>query len=314
MPCVACGAVEHRVILRARDFDRGETPFSLERCTGCGLVRTAPRPSGAELARWYAHDYYGGGTRKFARPVERLVRALQGGRARWLAKLARPDRGAGRVLDVGCGRGTLLTGFVELGWEAHGVERAEFDAAALPRGATIHRGDLEALPLDEASFDLVVFWHVLEHLPDPAAALRRASELLKNGGLLALAVPNHGSFQARRFGRHWLHLDLPRHLHHFELTTLRALVAEAHLKPCRTSTRAFEQDVFGFVQSFLNAVTPGRPNRLYSRLEGQRVDLGVVQPLLAVLASPIAVAEHLVAGALGRGATLTLLAKKEIAS
>jgi hypothetical protein len=66
----------------------------------------------------------------------------------------------------------------------------------------------------------VVFWHTLEHLPEPRTAVREAARLLGPGGVIAIAVPNTESIQARAFGDRWLHLDIPRHLVHLSTTTL----------------------------------------------------------------------------------------------
>jgi SAM-dependent methyltransferase len=64
---------------------------------------------------------------------------------------------------------------------------------------------------------------VLEHLPHPAAALAAAAENLRDGGILALAVPNPHALQFRLLRGHWAHVDAPRHLF---LIPLRAVVAQ----------------------------------------------------------------------------------------
>jgi SAM-dependent methyltransferase len=74
---------------------------------------------------------------------------------------------------------------------------------------------------EPAAFDAVTLNHVLEHLPDPLAALREVFRVLKPGGLLSIATPNLHSAGHRRFGRDWLHLDPPRHLTIFDPETLR---------------------------------------------------------------------------------------------
>ena len=73
-----------------------------------------------------------------------------------------------------------------------------------------------SLSLLPGQFDAVTFWHVLEHLENPGEALVAAGRLLKSNGWLVVAVPDYASLQAKLFGKYWFHLDLPRHLHHFE--------------------------------------------------------------------------------------------------
>ena len=88
-------------------------------------------------------------------------------------------------------------------------------------------GTLADAPWPPASFDAIVFNHSLEHIEDPAGALADAARLLRPGGLLAIAVPNFGSWHRRAFGSAWFQLDLPRHLQHFDRDSLAALVRRA---------------------------------------------------------------------------------------
>ncbi|MFH1085979.1 MAG: methyltransferase domain-containing protein, partial [Chloroflexota bacterium] len=57
-------------------------------------------------------------------------------------------------------------------------------------GALVTRGDVQRLALADASVDRVLMSEVLEHLPDPAAALREAHRVLKPGGILAVTAPH----------------------------------------------------------------------------------------------------------------------------
>ena len=85
-----------------------------------------------------------------------------------------PWRGQGRYLDVGCGSGGALGVAQALGWQVTGVEVDE--AAAEKAGASpreIHVGDVLAAPFAAGRFDVVTAFHVLEHVPDPVAVLRR---------------------------------------------------------------------------------------------------------------------------------------------
>ena len=72
-------------------------------------------------------------------------------------------------------------------------------------------GDLGEI---DGRYAAIVFWHSLEHLPNPGEELERAAALLEPGGVLVVAVPNNDSLQAKLFGDRWLALDMPRHLTH----------------------------------------------------------------------------------------------------
>ena len=312
--CIACGATAHTTLLSAAAFDGDGSRYALVQCAGCGLARTEPRLSGDALARYYAADYYGSGERKFHPLIERIVRWLTAGRARaMLRRVAGADAPRpARVLDIGCGRGTLLARFHALGCECHGVERGDFPLVDLGPGLHLHRGELSSLALPDGHFDVVVLWHVLEHLADPLEDLARARALLRPGGILAVAVPNLSSLQATLFGGHWFHLDLPRHLYHFPMATLRRCLEKAGFEIVHASTWSADQNVFGFVQSVLNALSARRSNRLYTllrRADGARAAL-VGWCLVALAVMPAALTEALVAAALGRGATAAFYARR----
>ncbi|NUQ39403.1 MAG: class I SAM-dependent methyltransferase, partial [Caldilineales bacterium] len=122
----------------------------------------------------------------------------------------------GRLLDVGCGSGAYGASLLRLGWQVDGIEP---DSAAAERaraaGVQVSAGDLFSSPLPAAAYDAITLWHVLEHLDDPVAGLRRLRPALKPGGLLLLETPNFAGLGARLTRSHWFHLDLPRHRVHF---------------------------------------------------------------------------------------------------
>lgn len=309
--CRLCGSESFQFCLSAPDFDTGRESFDLYRCCGCGLVRIEPLPDEAELTRYYCSTYYGSGQRKFVSAVERITRWYNEGRARnlvqWLIGQGRTANISPRVLDIGCGRGGLLRALARLGCECHGVERADFPPLESDAGFCLHRRPLLELAFPSAHFDIIVVWHVLEHLPDPGATLAEIYRLLRPGGLLALAVPNFASWQRHLFGPDWFHLDLPRHLHHFGLPVLREALEGQGFQVVATGTRAFDQNAFGFVQSVFNHLCRTYPNRLYQRLR-QPEDLTFDLELLlwltgAGLLAPFAGVEYMLSGLLGWGAT-----------
>ena len=111
-----------------------------------------------------------------------------------------------------------------LGWQGCGVEPGlQAVEAAQSVGLDVHHGTLETADFPRASFDVVRVWHVLEHVPDPLALLRRAYQLLKPGGELIVGVPHIGGIIARLAGPAWFDLDIPRHLWHWTAPGLQVL-------------------------------------------------------------------------------------------
>jgi SAM-dependent methyltransferase len=284
--CPACGGTARRPL--ARGPSQGD--FTVTRCSRCGLGITTPAPAPEEIAAFYPPTHYGSGGPRYRPAVERLAVWFRRRRASWLSRLHRP----GAVLEVGCGHGYMLAALRDLGWTVQGVELHE-SSAAYGRN-TLHLpiaiGDLVGLRLPAASFDMVVFWHSFEHLPDPAAALREAVRILKPGGLVVVAVPNASSWQARWAGPHWFHWEIPRHLFHFDPATLASVFRGAGLECALVSHANWEQNPFGWMQSVFNKLgfpanqffaglwampANGRPNRRLLRHVLQRL---LAPPLL----------------------------------
>jgi hypothetical protein len=100
-------------------------------------------------------------------------------------------------------------------------------------------------------------------LENPGEALVAAGRLLKFKVWIVVAVPDYSSLQAKLFGKYWFHLDLPRHLHHFESDWLCGKLARGgnELKIARFAE--IDQSLFGFIQSCQNKFLRGiKPNFL----------------------------------------------------
>jgi SAM-dependent methyltransferase len=113
-------------------------------------------------------------------------------------------------------------------WVADGAWPASSRRLAPPRSPR-GVGETLATAALEGGFDLVVFRHSLEHLPDPVGDLGRVREALNPSGRVVVSVPNFASWQRRRFGADWFHLDLPRHRTHFTADGLRSALSRADL-------------------------------------------------------------------------------------
>ena len=110
---------------------------------------------------------------------------------RWLFERLEAPAGA-RVLELGCGDGSLWRKNAERvppGWRVTLVDRSRgmLEAARevlerFPAEVTFHRADAQDLPLQDASFDLVMANHMLYHVPDVARALAEVRRVLAPGG------------------------------------------------------------------------------------------------------------------------------------
>lgn len=316
--CVNCKNEEFKEIIDGYDFDTGEQPFKLESCTQCKLTRTSPLLDDKELSKWYAPSYYGSSEKKFNSLIESWTVFTNNKLAEKILRDYRSkshNKEAIQVIDIGCGRANLLKAFKRLGCKCFGVERSDFPADQEMADIHIYKQDLLDIHFDQNSFDLVVIWHVLEHLTDPAAAIEKISQILKPDGLLVIAVPNFGGLQSSLFGKHWFHLDLPRHTYHFSNHSLANLLEANGFTVDSVSTQSLDQGIFGFIQSLMNRLLPGKPNTLYGILKksGSRPSLAMIvaQFLVAGMILPFAIIEFIVSGFTGNGACLIVRARQK---
>ncbi len=294
-PAVRCAWCDHR-------FDDADDP-----CTGrvwcarCGVATTSPWPSEAQLDEAYG-DWYRPVAGRFAGLGDTVLRRTRAALANRLHGILPP----GPVLDVGAGDGTLVEAFVRHGREAVGLE---------PHASGPHLRNTEIEEMSGA-WAAVIFWHSLEHLRQPARALRHAARLLAPGGVLVVAVPNATSFQARAFGDRWFALDLPRHLVHLSPMALLSEIEALGLRVERVSYRRGGQVVFGWVHGLVGQL-PGQPDlyEVIRRREARRAALRPTSRLYALAAAAAAVPPALTAAAVEMaarsGGTIYVQARRE---
>ena len=193
---------------------------------------TETRPdASSELFQHYARHYANTGAERRQRPGA-TVRALHLDRLpRWIARVPHDAR----ILDAGCANGYLLGLLHESGYtQLSGVELSEQLAAsaraALPEDVSIHVADVAQFLATQAdaSFDVILFHHVLEHVPrDQTLDLLRAfRRCLAPGGLLDVRVPNAAFLLP---GIH-LHGDFT-HVVHFNERSLWQVLERAGFDP-----------------------------------------------------------------------------------
>lgn len=247
--CRLCGG---RMVFLWRSSDTRHHSWEWIRCAKCGLAQL--RVDGTDPA-WrdasYSGDYYGGGYSKFTGAVQALREFSAWRRA---LEIDRFFKKPGRVLDIGCGEGLFLKAMKRLGWSVAGCEIAEQPARRAEEllGQAIHRGEFATMPAPARPWDVVMLWHVLEHVADPPDLLARIAAVTAGEGLMMIAVPNAASWQARLFGPHWFHLDPPRHLYSMNPDHVKLMAERTGWRMTAVHHFSLEYNPFGWAQSLLN--------------------------------------------------------------
>lgn len=133
--------------------------------------------------------------------------------------------GAGRLVDVGCATGFFLDEARRAGLEVTGVEVSRWAAsrARARLDAPVH-SDLSEV---QGQADVVTFFQVLEHMPDPSRALAKAHAILRPGGLLVIETWDRSSLVARAMGAHWQQVTPPSVLFLFSRRSLQQRLERA---------------------------------------------------------------------------------------
>jgi SAM-dependent methyltransferase len=267
--CALCGGNYEKLVIEGPDRNYASPGmFRVVRCLSCGLIYTNPRPRPEALGAYYPNDYgphnraitipsgqqtflgrwkvwikYGvADAFYYQRPVAIWKSLLLLPFALWfrllrVILLPSPSGASARLLDIGCGTGAYLATLIGQWPELYGVEPDEDAAhrAMQVPGLKIHAGTLESADFPDKFFDVVVLWHVLEHIPNPCEVLNEIRRILKPGGHVLIMVPNIAAFEFKLFGINWMGLDVPRHLYHFSPDTLQRMLTNAGLGVLRVN-------------------------------------------------------------------------------
>jgi SAM-dependent methyltransferase len=270
--CPGCGNRDSHIYLdRCLDLlYRMPGEWDLLECESCQLIYTIPPLNSEDLLKYYpvAYRAYQLPQPVRSNPIGALLRSLA--MLPYRLKFGDPDWemppfGAGRFLDIGCGSGVKLKQMAALGWNCSGFDvnpTAVQQAQQTASEAYVFVSTLDDLDTSQ-TFDLVSMSHVLEHLPDPATALRKCYRLLSPSGKLVISIPNIGSLEARWFGRAWIGLDVPRHLVHFREPVICQLLAK-----CDFTILRVRPAMWGL--SFSDSLVIALPEAIRYRLLGSR--------------------------------------------
>jgi SAM-dependent methyltransferase len=193
----------------------GLTVARVVTCVSCGHGALAEPPPDTAVQIAYEEAADPVSLREEAGQVETARRALA-----VLERVVAP----GRVCDLGCWTGSFLAAAKERGWDPIGVEPSRWASErARARGLDVRTTTMEEAGLADGSLRLVVLCDVIEHLEQPASALRIARRLLEPGGALYITIPDAGSRLAKLMGRRWWSV-IPMHLQYFTKASVRRLL------------------------------------------------------------------------------------------
>lgn len=182
--------------------------------------------------------FEGGGYRRWRQENQKLLRQRAEDRVDFLSSHLAGSKG--RVFELGCGTGETLAALQSRGWSAFGADLSassiEICRASYP-GINVGVG-VGPAALDQDArmpFDLVMGFHVAEHVPNLQALGVDLAQWCRPGGLLCLFVPNWESWTRRVFGDDWPGV-MPEHVHQFTPASMHRWLSDAGFRIERFET------------------------------------------------------------------------------
>lgn len=274
VPCGVCGSSEQTQLFVAKDYIYGNPgQWPVAQCNGCGTISMNPRIPPDQIGQYYPKNYY---TAEAHAPAENENKWKQAMRDvvirkygyaiksdiafiyRFTAELMSPYLhnwapvrkyiyrvDGGRVLDIGCGNGQILSAYRRLGWDTYGIEVSEGSAyVARQAGHNITIGELTDMHLPDAYFDAVTMWDALEHIHNPSQVMAEIYRILRPNGKVYLSVPNGGSWYRKLFKDRWFMFTAPLHYFHYSRQSLFLLLQKSGFAHTEISSPLGEAGLF----------------------------------------------------------------------
>ena len=218
--CPACSSSNARTRGRKNDFD-------ILACRSCGTLYTATLPNAATSQDYDA--YYGVENLSVPEFINRRLDEIIGTFSHY--------RKTNRLLDIGCGAGSLLQAAARAGWNAVGVE-ISFPAVehVTAAGFEAFCGELAEARFPDGHFDVVTASELLEHVPEPAPLVREIARILRPGGLWWATTPHSNGASGQLLKLDWSVVSPPEHLHLFSSSGLRHLLLNQGFQHVRIKT------------------------------------------------------------------------------
>jgi 2-polyprenyl-3-methyl-5-hydroxy-6-metoxy-1,4-benzoquinol methylase len=287
--CRLCGSTgPHRpVVVREMMFGTRER-FDYYLCAACETLQIVHVLEGEELMRHYPRNYHSYNEPRILRWIitqqdryklraggrlvgplltrplpDGILRLLLGGDVLGMLAALPLDRDA-RILDVGCGSGLLLDRLARVGFSnLCGVDPFIAGDGQTPRGVPLLKRDFSEVT---GKFDLIMFNHSLEHVPDPVAMLKVAREKLAAGGMCLARVPTTSSEAWTSYAADWVQIDAPRH---FVIPSRQSMALAAERAGLRVEKTIDDSNLGQFLGS-----------------EAYRRDVGVTDPQILRMFGP----------------------------
>ncbi len=266
--CPVCLSDSINEELSALDNTVSKEAFSIWKCNSCGAKFTQNIPDQEQIGEYYRSESYVSHSDTKIGFINTMYHHVRNITLRFKRKLVTSETGtkAGEILDIGCGTGAFLNSMKNAGWAITGLEPDQNAREnALKLYNIVPQDSTSLFQLKENTFDAITLWHVLEHVHQLDEYILQLKKILKEKGVIFIAVPNHTSNDAKYYKKYWAAYDVPRHLYHFSPKSMDTLIRRHGMK--LKSTRPMWFDSF-YVSMLSEKIKTGKSNIISALIRG----------------------------------------------
>lgn len=256
--CINCGTDDYRIA-----FIKGGNPYCI--CNNCSLMYVTPILNSSKLTNTYrdsnSHDNWfevliSEDQRKFDEP--KFLNGLEAcKKILCVPKL--------KILDIGCASGHFIELANKQGHETYGIELTK-KAVDYCKSKGLNVIDKELCDgLFNTKFDLITYWDVIEHLPNPSELMEITKNMLNDGGLVLCLVPNADSLAAKIMHEKTNMFTPNVHINIFTKKTLESFMSNNGFKSIYFESQISEMNV---INNYLNYKPPYEVNDFNTTILG----------------------------------------------
>lgn len=277
--CNNCGATECHLIGVAKDwdFESCSNNFEYVTCNHCSHIYLKNRPTIDELGIIYPDEYSTYNYDEFIGSTITLIRNQV--QKRKIEPIKNYFGQEARILDVGCGNGSLLSLIKSCGhknWQLYGVDISPKAIEILEKKhITGIQGRFEDIEWNEREMpNVIIMNQIIEHLEDPVASVQKSYDLLEDGGILIIETPSFEAWDAQLFSKnYWGGWHCPRHWNIYTLASLTELVENCGFKVIQVD---FMLNPYAWLHSFQNLIIDKWESRRIGKMFSESNLLGLV--------------------------------------
>jgi len=196
----------------------------LLKCTKCGFITTDLEISNDEIKKIYTADYFHGNEYADYINDKAIIQKNFYFRLKTLLKYL-DNSDLKKLFEIGCAYGFFLELASVKFKKVDGIDISNDAVEYIKKNQSLNisSGDFLEYQFTE-KFDVFCMWDTIEHLKEPHLFIKKISENINSGGLIAFTTGDVGSLNAKIRGRYWRQIHPPVHLHYFNKKSLKILL------------------------------------------------------------------------------------------